>query len=222
MEQQGKAYEVRYLKALELVESGAVRRNGSDGTYDVQSQSGPWTFRSKTRRVTRGFPTCSCLAEDGKRDADVCEHVLACEILESAEHYTLKLKETHGLSWSELESRLIADCCHPHPKPTAMRLLVLLQTVRRLNGREDEPDPVPDEIALTVRHVTSGEATLPIVDEGELLQMEWNGGTIQPISHDLNTLYRWLASKGFEPTSFRWIDQPGYIRRRLQVYRRSA
>ena len=222
MEQQSKAYEERYLKALQLVEAGGVRRNGSDGAYDVRSQRGPWVFRSRSRRVTDGRPMCSCADEEAKTEIGACEHILACECLELAEHYALKLKETHGLSWSELESRLIADCCHPHPKPTAMRLLVLLQTVRRLNGREDEPDPVPDEIALTVRHVTSGEATLPIVDEGELLQMEWNGGTIQPISHDLNTLYRWLASKGFEPTSFRWIDQPGYIRRRLQVYRRSA
>jgi hypothetical protein len=223
MEQHSKAYERRYIRALEIVEAGAARRNGADGAFYVKSQSGPWTYDTQSRRVTDGVPVCSCPDEDGRKAAGACKHVLACEIFESAEQYAHKLKEVHGLTWSQLEGHIVADLCHYHPKVTSLRLGALLETVRRLGGRdEDEDEPGPDEIALTVRYMTDGSARFPVMDGGELLQMQWNGADIKPVTRDLHTLYRWIASKGFEPHSFRWIEPPSYVRRRKQVYRKAS
>lgn len=76
-------------------------------------------------------------------------------------------------------------------------------------------------IRLIVRHRTSGGATLPQIDKGELLEVIEDGAKRPAKTPDPDVAFRWLEQNGYQPTSRPWLDPAGYMRRRAYTFERA-
>jgi hypothetical protein len=223
MLKESQAYQARYIRALELVEMALVSPNGSDGCYYVHSQTrNDAVYTAKSLRVTDDQPVCDCADDEGRRELGVCKHIIAAGIFEKAEPYTRAVRERLGLSWDQMETRLLRQLCLPHKKLMSLRLGVLLTTVRRLAWQDRLEDHKPEEIGLVVQYRTSGGRYAPHCDEGTLLEVIEDGQRRDAKTGDMNVVYAWLMANGYEPVDRTWLDPAGYLRRRKATYRRES
>jgi hypothetical protein len=136
MDTSSRAYEVAYIRALELVEVGAIRPTGVDGQYAIHTGTPGSFYLARSRRVRDDVISCTCPNARLRRELGVCQHILAAEIYESAEKHVRLLCQDHGMEWGQLEACLLQKTRGNHDKLMRLRLGVLLATVRRLEHAE--------------------------------------------------------------------------------------
>ena len=131
-------HEERKRAARAMVLAGQVGRNGLDGQYVVESQSGRGLYLARARRITGGASVCGCLDVQGKANGG-CKHILAAELFEKAVGVVETVADRHGLTLEQLEWRIICDLCGGVPsEEIADRLMIVLEVCRQLQVEQEQ------------------------------------------------------------------------------------
>jgi hypothetical protein len=96
----------RYHSDLEIAAGDGIRRNGADGRFYVQSQTGNGDHLVN---LNTDVPTCTCddFAFRGSRLS--CKHIIACSFYRQAEDFARTLAQDYGMSFAQLASYILAD-----------------------------------------------------------------------------------------------------------------
>jgi hypothetical protein len=121
----------RKLRGLRLTETGAVTPNGTAHQYYVRSTRGGCYVVATERAGFSDVGKCNC--PDFRTNGGLaCKHVWAARAYERSEEFALHLCNQHDLTPAQLETRLLADLCHPQDELTGLKLAILLAATRRL------------------------------------------------------------------------------------------
>jgi hypothetical protein len=144
------AEQKRKLKALAMVEAGAVTPNGSPHQYYILSQAGDGRYLAATPEAFPPRGLCTCPDSWAKSHGIRCKHIIAACIWEAAETYGQNLIDKHGRS--AVESKILSDLNNGLPPLTATRMTILWHAVMRITAKMDDEaaDDLQDAVDMEI------------------------------------------------------------------------